>query len=710
MPLLSGLTAVFEPRRIALIGASDQPGRTGEVFWRNLSSFPGEVVPVTRSAEVVDGHKAYPSLAAVDGDVDLAVVVVPAEAVPAVIREAGVKGVPAAIVVSGGFAEAGPEGLARHYELMSAARKGGVRIVGPNCFGVQNCDLPLNASMAAGTPAGGGGISLVTQSGAYGMAIHSLGLDERIRFAKVYAAGNKADISDAELLAYLGDDPASRTLCFFLESLPDGRAFFDVACRVTPHKPVIVAKTGRSVAGVRAAWSHTAGLAGTERVWRAAFEQAGVILAHSGLEMLDIARALDNQPPPRGRRVAIVTNSGGTGVELADLLADEQVDVPELSAEMQDELRPLLPPLASPRNPVDITPVWNRFAELYPLLVDRLARSGQVDAVVPVLLQRSAGDQRVAEGIRDAVARLRSDGVAVPVYVCWVAPRSSRPNADLLQESGIPCFEWPERTARALGHATRYGAVHPRSPVEPPQVSSGPRLQPGWLDTETAAHVLDDAGIRTAAGRICTSPNLATAAADDLGYPVVAKVVHPALIHKTDSGGVRLGLLDAAAVRTAAADLLALAPGAAVLVQKQLTGTEVIIGGLRDPQFGPVVLAGLGGVFVETLADVVLGLAPLSHDDASELLAGLHGYPVLTGAHGARPVDLDALAEAMRAVGDLLVRTPGIAELDLNPVLAAADGCVAVDWRILVENPPGQDQERPPDSPRHTGETQARQS
>src|SRR5882757_2097800 len=282
MPLLTGLAAVFEPRRIALVGASDQPGRTGELFWRNLSSFPGEVVAVTRSAETVAGHKAYPSLLAIEGDIDLAVVVVPAAAVAGVIREAGVKGVPAAIVISGGFAEAGPDGLRRHYELMAAARAGGVRIVGPNCFGVQNCDVPLNASMASGTPRGGGGISLVTQSGAYGMAIHSLGIDERVRFAKIYAAGNKADIGDAELLTYLGDDPASRTLCFFLESLPDGRAFFEALCAVTPRKPVIVAKTGRSADGSRAAQSHTAGLAGSERVWRAAFARAGAILTRSG--------------------------------------------------------------------------------------------------------------------------------------------------------------------------------------------------------------------------------------------------------------------------------------------------------------------------------------------------------------------------------------------------------------------------------------------
>jgi acetyltransferase len=704
---LTGLSAVFEPRRVALVGASDQPGRTGELFWSNLSSFPGEVVPVTRLAPMVAGHKAYPTLMAVPGDVDLAVVVVPAPAVPTVMRDAAAKGVPAVVVISGGFAESGPEGLRLQDELVAVSRAGGVRVVGPNCFGVQNCDLPLNASLAAGTPRGGGGISLVTQSGAYGMAIHSLGVDEHVRFAKVYAAGNKADISDAELLGYLGNDPASRTLCFFLESLPDGRAFFEKACAIT-HKPVIVAKTGRSAAGVRAARSHTAGLAGSERVWRAAFEQAGVILTRSGLEMMDVARALDAQPPPGGPRVAVITNSGGTGVELADLLADEGLEVPELSATLQDELRAVLPTYASPGNPVDITPVWSRFAELYPMLVERLARSGEVDAVVPVLLQRSAADERVAVGVRDAVARLRADRVSVPVYVCWVAPRTSRANADLLQEAGVPCFEWPERTARALGHAARYGAARVR--VRPPLAARTrpaglPPISPGWLDADAAAGILADAGIPTVAGRTCVTVDEAETAAEDLGYPIVGKVLHSSLMHKSDAGGVRVGLLDRGAVRDAAAELFSLVRGARVLIQRQAIGAEVIVGGVRDPQFGPAVLVGLGGVFVEAIDDVVLGLAPLRHEDARGLLRGLRGYGVLAGARGVQPVDLDALSAVICAVGDLLAAVPEIAELDLNPVLATASGCVAVDWRILVQNPPSEDEVRSQGSPRHTGET-----
>jgi acyl-CoA synthetase (NDP forming) len=592
------------------------------------------------------------------------------------------------------------------------ARAGGVRLVGPNCFGVQNCDLPLNASMATGLPAGGGGISLVTQSGAYGMAIHTLGIDEQLRFAKVCAAGNKADIGDADLLRYLGDDPASRTLCFFVESLPDGRAFVDEAARVTPRKPVIVAKTGRSPAGARAAVTHTAGLAGNERVWRAALVDAGVLLARSGLEMIDAARALDMQPPPAGRRVAVITNSGGTGVELADLLSDEGLEVPELSPALQDELRALLPTFASPVNPVDITPVWSRFGELYPLLVDRLARSGEVDAVVPVLLARSASDEAVAGGLIAASSRLRADGVQVPVYVCWVAPRASRPNAERLQEAGVPCFEWPERAARAVGHAARYGvarAARVRSPAPPwpDRPTDLQLLAPGLVDPATGARLLASMGIATVAGSVCTTVDDALSAAADIGVPVVVKVVHPSIAHKSDVRGVRVGLSDPDELRAAAAELLALAPGARLLVQSQASGTEVVVGAIRDPQFGPVVMVGLGGVFVEAIDDVALALAPLGADRARRLLAGLRGASVLRGARGGDPVDIDALAALVSAVGDLIAAVPEIAEIDLNPVLVSAAGAMAVDWRILVENLPSQGEAGAQGSPRHAGDSPA---
>ncbi|MGH3823385.1 MAG: acetate--CoA ligase family protein [Pseudonocardiaceae bacterium] len=689
MRVLSGLDAVFAPRRIALVGASERASSMGELFWRNLAGFPGELVPVTPSSRSIGGVKTYPTLVSIDGEIDLAVVVVRAAAVPGVIRDAGAKGVPAALVISGGFAETEPGGAALQAEVLAAARAGGVRIVGPNCFGVQNCDLPLNASMAAGLPPGGGGITLVTQSGSYGMAVHTLAVDERTRFAKVYAAGNKADIGDAELLRYLATDPASRTLCFFLESLPDGREFCAAAgLTQAVGKPVIVTRTGRSPAGARAARSHTAALAGRERIWRAALKQAGVLVTRSGLEMLDAARALDLQPPPAGNRVAIITNSGGTGVELADLLADEGLTVPELSSALQKELRPLLPPFASAANPVDITPVWRRFAELYPMLVDRLARSGEVDVVIPVLLQRAAVDEAVAVSVRDAVDRLRFTGVTVPVYGCWVAPHSARANAELLQEAGVPCFEWPERTARAVGHAVRYGearAFPTTLPASKPARTADGDLPAGQLDPDRGARLLRAAGVATVESITCTDVSGAVAAAQRLGYPVVCKVVHPDLVHRSDIGGVRLDLTDPAAVSSAAGALFTLIDRARVQVQPQLGGIEVAIGGLRDPEFGPVVMIGLGGILVEMMSDVAFGLAPLHPRYAHRLIASLRGHGVLTGARGREPADLDAVASAMVAVGELLLARPEIAELDLNPLLATSTGAVAVDWRITVE-------------------------
>ena len=467
----AGLAAVFEPRRIALVGASDRPGSVGRLLWDNLVDFPGEVLPVSQAA-TVGGRPAYPDLRHVPGHVDLAVIVTPAATVPDIIRSADQK-VSAVVVLSAGFAETGPDGAKLQAEAVAAARAGGVRLVGPNCFGVQNADLPLNASIAAGTPRGGGGVSIVTQSGSYGMAVHALGQDEGLRVAKVFAAGNKADITDAEVLAYLRQDQETRVICLLLESITDARRFFTEACRTTPVKPVIAVVGGRTGAGQRAAVSHTAALAADEAVRDAALRQAGVVRVRTGLQVLDAARALSGQPMPRGRRVAVVTNSGGTGVELADLLADEGLQVPELSPALQEELRVLLPGYASAVNPVDMTPAWSLFATVYPAAIELLARSGEIDVVVPVLLQRSASPE-VAAAVRDAVARLRADGITVPVYVCWVAPRSADAHTGVLQEAGIPCFAWPQRAAQAAGAAVRCG-VRVGEPLRPAPRPSGRR-------------------------------------------------------------------------------------------------------------------------------------------------------------------------------------------------------------------------------------------
>jgi acyl-CoA synthetase (NDP forming) len=695
-----GLAAVFEPRRVALVGASDRAGTVGRLLWGNLADFPGEVLPVCPAA-TVGGQPAYADLRDIPGDVDLAVIATPAATVPGIVAAAAGKGVKAVIVLSAGFAEVGAEGAKLQADAVAAARAGGVRLVGPNCFGVQNAGLPLNASIAAGAPRGGG-VAVVTQSGSYGMAVHELGRDEGLGVGKVFAAGNKADITDAELLAYLRQDPETTVICLLLESITDARRFFTEACRTTGVKPVIAVVGGRTGAGRRAAVSHTAALATDDAVRDAALRQAGVARVRTGLQALDAARALSGQPLPRGPRVGVVTNSGGTGVELADLLADEGLVVPELSGPLQDKLRALLPGYASARNPVDMTPAWRLFTTLYPAAIEMLARSGEVDVVVPVLLQRSASPE-VAAAVRDAVAGLRRDGVPVPVYVCWVAPRAADPHASLLQDAGVPCFAWPERAARAAGTAVRCGLRVGRGAGATPD--AGPRRPaqragldvpglgvpglgvpglgvPGLLAADAARDLLVAAGIAVIETVRCQSPQSAAAAADRLGYPAVVKVDHPNLTHKSDVGGVRLGLAGRAAVRAAATSLLGLADGAAVLVQHQHEGVELMVGGLRDPEFGPVVLAGFGGVLVETWRDVQFAVAPVDHAHAAAMLRSLRGAALFGGLRGSPPVDLGPVAAMIARVSDLMAGHPEIAELDLNPVLATATACLAVDWRI----------------------------
>lgn len=680
------LDCVFDARRVAVVGASDEPGKVGATLMRNLEGFTGEVVPISSSRESVAGRRAYKRLRDVPGGVDLAVAAVPAKAVPGVVQDAAAAGVGAVVVLSGGFAETGAEGADLQASVVAAARAGGVRIVGPNCLGVQNCATRLNASMAAGTPDVAGGISLATQSGAYGMAVYMLGLEQRMGFAKVYAAGNKADISDAEVLAQFGADDQTQVACFFVESLADARGFLGVAREVSARKPILVTKTGRTAAGARAALSHTAALAGDAAIWRAALEQAGVVVADSGLEMIDAARALDWQPVPRGPRVAIVTNSGGTGVELSDLLSEQGLEVPELSEPLQAELAAALPAFGSARNPVDVTTAWARFAELYPLAVDRLARSGEVDAVVPVLLQRSAMDEAVAVAVRDTVRALRDDGVEVPVYVCWVAPASARANAELLHDARVPTFEWPQRTARAVALAWRHGRGRGTQRAAPPVAAAPaglPQIGPGLLGADAAADVARAFGIAVPEQAVCRDADGAAGAARRLGFPVAAKLAGGRHVHKSDAGGVRLGLRDEAAVREAADALLAIDPGAHVLVQPMVEGTEVVVGALRDPVLGPVVMVGLGGVFVELLGDVAFALAPVGEEEALAAIESLRGYGLLRGARGRPAADVRALAATVAAGSQLIAALPDVAELDLNPVMAGPAGAVAVDVRIV---------------------------
>lgn len=691
------LKPVLDPERIAVVGASATAGSPGSVIWGNLATFPGERIPVTRSRAQIDGVTAYSSLREVPGHVDLAVIAVPAPSVPDVVRDAAASGVGACVIVSAGFAELGEEGAALQGDIVRIAREAGVLVVGPNCLGVQNCDIPMNASFSSGLgrpyghsgtalPDGlGGGISLITQSGSYAMAVHGVSADEGVSFAVAYSSGNHCDIDDAEVIDYLRQDPRTRVIGAFLESLGDGRLFLEVARRTTVAKPLIVATVGRSAAGARAAASHTAALASDRRAWDDVMSSVGITVAASGLEMLDAARVLASQPVPQGPRAAIVTNSGGTGVELSDLLAQEGIDVPELSLPLRARLAALLPAHASTVNPVDVTPVWTQFAALYPAVIDELARSGEVDLVIPVLLHRSAENPEVALGVVDAVRRLHADGVDVPVYACWVARREAWTVAGILHDGGIPCLEWPGRTARAAGHAVRYGAFRDRARGEAPRAAADVRELPPHIgvDAEATEHFLRAHGIPTAPTRSCSTPEDAVAVAQEWGFPVVAKVDHAGISHKTEVRGVRVGLDSPEALTRAAGELLGLAEGARILVQPQLQGLELVVGGLREPTLGPIVAFGLGGIFVEALDSVVFSAAPLTRAQAVDLASRVRGAAVLSGERGLPAVDTEALVRLVQAVGDLLVAYPEIAELDLNPVVAGPQGVAAVDVRMV---------------------------
>ena len=424
-------------------------------------------------------------------------------------------------------------------------------MIGPNCFGVINAHAGLNASIGIGLPTAGA-VSLFTQSGAYGMAAFSRSKEEGIGFAKVIAPGNKADLNEAEIVTYLGNDPDTHVIAMLLESISDGAAFLEAVRAVTLVKPVIVLKTGRNKTAQRAAASHTAALAGDYRITAAALHQVGVRLVEDGLTLLDVAAALASQPPVRGNRVAIITNSGGTGVELTDLLEDEGFAVPQLSPALQAEIRALIPAYGSAGNPVDVTTDWPRFAQMYGATMKALMASDEVDAIVPVLLQRSALMPEVTARIVAEQESARARGIQKPIHICWVGPEGAEANRRRLLAAGIPCHPWTVRTTCVVAKS-RVLPVHAAPPVGPPLPIPATADAEGWVDPETTFRLLAEAGVNFATWRITDGAN-AVAAAADVGFPCVLKAVRPALLHKSEAGAVKIGIADAAQARDAVRD------------------------------------------------------------------------------------------------------------------------------------------------------------
>jgi acetyltransferase len=678
--------AVFNPRRVALIGASSKAGKLGNLVMRNLlDGFTGELFPIHPGEKEILGHRVYPRVRDVPEPVDLALIAVPTDAVLRAIEECAQAHAKAAVILTGGFAEVGDEGRALQSRVSAAARAGGVRLIGPNCFGVINAHAGLNASISIGLPTAGA-VSLFTQSGAYGMAAFSRSKEEGIGFAKVIAPGNKADLNEAEIVTYLGDDPDTHVIAILLESISDGAAFLEAVRPVTSVKPVIVLKTGRNKTAQRAATSHTAALAGDYRITAAALRQAGVRLVEDGLTLLDIAAALASQPPLRGNRIAIITNSGGTGVELTDLLEDEKLAVPELSPALQAKIRASIPAYGSAVNPVDVTTDWPRFAQMYGETLKALMASDEVDSVVPVLLQRSALMPEVTARIIAEQESARAAGIRKPIHICWVGPEGAEENRRRLLSAGIPCHPWTARAACVVAKS-RVLPVHAAPPVGPPLPIPATADAEGWLDPETTFRLLAEAGVSFVPWHITDGAN-APAAAADVGFPCVLKAIRPALLHKSEAGAVKIGIADAAQACDAVRDFEnRLGPGP-ILVQRQAApGLELVIGATRDPHFGPAVLFGLGGIWIEALNDVAVRIAPFTEQDAASMFDELRGRAVLDGARGRPAVNLAALARLLATLSQWIARAPWLAELDLNPIIANGSSLAAVDARLRVTRP-----------------------
>jgi acetyltransferase len=697
-----GLTPFFEPRSVAIIGASRDPSRVGGSVVANLraAGFEGRIVPVNPRADVVQGLPASPSLLTIDGPVDLAVIAVPASAVLPALKECVAKGVGGAVVISAGFREAGEAGRAREAELRAWLGTQSIRVLGPNCLGWIRPSRRFNATFAPGMPQVGG-IAFVSHSGALATAILDWACDRRLGFSLFASLGNQADLTESDILGAVADDPETRVIVGYLEGLADGRRFFETLRTTTVRKPVVLLKAGRSPEGARAVSSHTGALAGSDAAFEAAIRQAGAVRARSVEELFDLARCLASQPLPRGRRVLVVTNGGGLGVIATDAARDAGLEVAPLDLSVQRRLRNVLPPTASPGNPVDL--VGDADAARYANALHAIGPDADIDAAILVMTAQAATD---AVGVARAILG-STRGWARPVVAAFVGGGRVAPGARILEEAGLPCYPFPEPAVTALAGMVlvsergRASAPEPVTHPTPPAASIAlDRLRATGVDRfglSDLMPLLSAYRIPIVAPRLVGTAEEAAAVAGQLGGAVALKIASADISHKTDVGGVSLGLTSPAEVGRAAAAMVARVrqrrPDAAIqgfMVQPMAPpGKELFVGVVRDPQFGPLVMVGLGGIYVEVLRDTATRLAPVSPAEALRMLDELKTAALLRGVRGEPPVDRRALADTISRVAWLAADWPDLVEVELNPLVATTTGVVAVDARATLARPAG---------------------
>jgi acetate---CoA ligase (ADP-forming) len=688
----------FKPSSVAVVGASREPSSIGYRILEALvmNRFQGPVYPVNPRAKVVGSMRAYSSVTELPEPVDLAVVTVPRDAVLGVIDECAQRGVKAVIVITAGFAETDENGKALQKQLLEKVRGYGMRMVGPNCMGLLNteADVRLNASFSPVFPPPGR-IAMSSQSGALGLAILALAAERRLGISTFVSVGNKADVSGNDLLQYWEVDDGTSVILLYLESFGNPRRFARIARRVSRTKPIIAVKAGRTFAGRRAAGSHTAALAANDIAVDALFRQTGVIRAESLDEMFDIASAVESQPLPKGRRVAIVTNAGGPGILCADSCEANGLMVPELSERIRADLRTFLPAAASVSNPVDM--IASARADSYRKTIETLLPAPEVDAMIVIYIPVDRNDSKsVAEAIKDGVASARTAGSdRKPVVACLMA--DGGPHTLKMEHETIPSYLFPESAAKVLAKAANYAEwrLKPLSLVPGfPDVKKDEAKEivrraigtrgDGWLLAEEAHAVLSAFGIPQVAGGLAGTADEAVSIASSLGFPVAAKLASQRVLHKSDIGAVRLNLQDEEGVRRAFEEIKQDGMEGVVIQSMIRNGVELMIGVAEDPLFGPLIAFGLGGIYVEILADVSFRVTPLTDRDAEEMIRSIRGYRLLEGYRGHAPADVKAIQEVLLRVSRMVEDIPEIRELDLNPIFALppGQGCAVVDARI----------------------------
>ncbi len=693
------LDAFLRPDGVAVIGASRDPEKLGYGILSNIiaSGYKGNVYPVNPKTDEILGLPAYPSVKDIPGNLDLAVIVIPERFVLDALRECGEKGLKAVIVITAGFGETGVEGVRREQEITAIASEYGLRVIGPNCLGIIDTFCPINASFAASMPEQGN-IAFMSQSGALCTAVLDLAVAEGIGFSRFVSLGNKADVDEAALLLQWKDDEHTAVVLAYIEGLPDGREFIDVARQVSAEKPIVALKSGTTAAGSKAVSSHTGSLAGSEHAYEAAFQKAGVLRAESLQDIFDWGLAFAYQPLLEGPYIAIVTNAGGPGILATDGLERAGLHLAQLDTGTVQTLREGLPGAANVYNPIDV--LGDAGADRYALALKAALEDPKVNGIIVILTPQVMTEiTQTAELVSELASQYDK-----PIIGCFMGEAKIRAGADILNRNRVPDFPAPDRAVSALQAMWHYRQYLSQPHTEPDEfdvnreevqrilneVRADGRLTLGEVE---ARGVIAAYGISLPESRLARTSEEAIEIAEDIGFPVALKVASPDILHKSDVGGIRLDLHDADDVRDAF-DLIMYRclkhmPNAEIwgsLVQEMIDpGKEVIVGMSHDPQFGPLILFGLGGIYVEVLKDVAFRLAPVTELEAGAMINEIRAAPLLRGVRGEKRSDVKAIAEIIQRVSQLVMDFPEIVELDINPVVVHNKGAVALDARLSIE-------------------------